>query len=382
MAVLADFSLDLRVVEVGLGLEFGMGADHLRDARSRRDLVQARPLDVPLQGDAVLHPVQHARDRDQVPVLHRSPLGGRLGEVQGANFAARVGSDALELHLLRVGLGQHAAGEADHFGGGRACLDLVDCRLSDASRDGHLGPDVRNEDDVSRFQAQVSGVGSLQEEVVEIEGRDRLAAAPDLDLAETSVLGDPARHLQQRGHGAQRIDRVRAGARHAAREVDGLRAELAESDAHLSALAPAHHGLELLQGHPGNRDQATTRQEDLAATVDDGPQLLGGQGRVEDQLVAGAQRIVAGNARVAHDVAARQLTFEGIVAELPERDVAQAGSRGEETLHRRKAGIGSRFDQRRGARLVGRIERSVSVTPQARIAERARRLPQGAFDPP
>src|ERR1700679_3662504 len=107
-------------------------------------------------------------------------------------------------------------------------MQLEDGRRSDASQDRNLGTDVGDEDHVAWFEADIFGFVAVQQQVVQVEVGDCLAAALDLYVAQAALWDRAAGRKESIEKSAERTDSVTSGLSYLTDKKDLMGGELAE----------------------------------------------------------------------------------------------------------------------------------------------------------
>ena len=134
-----------------------------------------------------------------------------------------------------VGIGQQPAGDLDGLRDGLLALELVDGRAPHRTVDRHRRADGRNEDDVARHQLPVPAGIAVQQQIVEIERRDKASVALELDIAQRADLLHAAADEQRIRHGGQAAHRVGARLLGLAQHEHADGAQVAHGDADAGA---------------------------------------------------------------------------------------------------------------------------------------------------
>ena len=115
---------------------------------------------------------------------------------------------------------------------------------------------------VARLEADVVALVPPQQVVVEIERRDDLVQAPDLDLAHVGARRDSPRRVQRRDGGPQRADLIGARLRHLARDVDLVRAHAGDGRIEVDGRIGATE-LRVDSGEPIDQDGARALERQI-----------------------------------------------------------------------------------------------------------------------
>ncbi len=245
--------------------------------------------------------LHHREEAEVVAVLEGHALEGipRNGlEVALEHGAVLPVYDAHQLDTAPEAGGGHAAGYFDEVVDADGFFHFIYGGTPDVARDGHLGADGGDEDDVLGHEANVLGLVALHEEVVEVEVGDDLAAALDLDVPHGAAIVGTARDEQGVDQGGEGGDGVAAGFSGVTHDIDLDVLEGAEGDAHLVVGVEAgellvEHVLELLEVEARHADDADAGDGYGAVAADgDGPGALDHAPDVDADLVTGADDVV------------------------------------------------------------------------------------------
>ncbi len=167
----------------------------------------------------------------------------------------------------------------------------------------------RHEHHVSRLEPDVVARIPVQQVIVQVERRQRLAGAPHLDRAHVGALRHTARGIEPRQHRAERADLVGARLRHLAHDVHLVRAHVGDGDVEpraraRRALHTGIHPAEARVQHVAQLVEGEIRDEHLPNLRDQDEPLAGHLERVrqlhvarqdQHQHVTGPELVVGGN---------------------------------------------------------------------------------------
>ena len=350
--------------------------------------------DVATQRDGVDQARRQGEHVDDVAIGQRARQSDRV-ERQFFDDAILAIEDALQRDFLPGRAGRESAGHGDQFSKLLVFLQFVNAGDVDTTTDRRQGADRWHEDHVAGKKLRVAGLVALQQQVVEIEFRDDLVAALELNLAQRTLGGRAARCQQRVDEGRERADRVAAGLTHLADDEHLDRTQLAERHHQVeipehARYRTAHAGVKILIAGRGDVDGPDLRDVDAAIAIHRGAHVDIDLSPGADQDLVPRTDDVIGRHR--HPVQRRkrgERTVEQVVAE--HRQVTPGRLEHEflelVALQRRRetnlftGGSGLTFRRRLGEDFVG-ARRDLGRDDGGRLnGERLRRLVGGGIEP-
>ncbi len=171
-------------MKIRLRAHFVEALEDIGQAQTRMVRKRTGAKHVPGQLDGILERRPYLRDPQFVAVVHavdRPDVGRQIDVVHLTQL--RGLRDPLQLTKARIGVRQQPAGKLDRLLRRLLALELVDRRTAHRPVDGHRIADRRNEDHIARQQLMIAAGIAVQQQIVQIEGRDQAAVALELDVA-------------------------------------------------------------------------------------------------------------------------------------------------------------------------------------------------------
>ncbi len=148
-------------------------------------LIPARIRNVAAQCHRILKSIQDGTDGNYVAVLQGRRVARREIHVHFAALGMLI--DSLDAGMRSSGDVCHSARQGDRLAETLLSAQFKDGWRGHASEHSDLGSDIGDEDDVTWLKTDVFALVAVEQEVVQIEVGDGLAAALNLDVAQTAL---------------------------------------------------------------------------------------------------------------------------------------------------------------------------------------------------
>ena len=183
-------------MSISVGLQLFHSGNQVRQPHPLSPLVVAGSVYMARQHHRFFESWQNLRYDERIACPHRFLTSGTIRQVDGKYLAYSIGVDALQFCTLPERIVRQAAGYCHHVRNRGARTRLVYRWSLNRTANRHGVTKGRHENDISRLQPSVIRCVAVQQQVVKIEGRNRLTVSFQLYVTQRAHPADAAAAIQ------------------------------------------------------------------------------------------------------------------------------------------------------------------------------------------